>query len=98
MASSAGAMRSALRSGKRKTAVLRAALIVGGGPAFAAWYRASAGGHAAHADAEYFCHMHPTIVRDKPGECPICGMKLETRSAPGAAATPPGPSTHGNRR
>lgn len=22
------------------------------------------------------CPMHPEIVRDKPGNCPICGMKL----------------------
>jgi len=33
-----------------------------------------------HAD-EYFCPMHPRIVRDKPGECPVCGMKLEKREA-----------------
>jgi multidrug efflux pump subunit AcrA (membrane-fusion protein) len=24
----------------------------------------------------YTCGMHPQIVRDKPGDCPICGMKL----------------------
>lgn len=24
----------------------------------------------------YQCPMHPTIVQDHPGECPICGMKL----------------------
>ncbi|MCC6748935.1 MAG: efflux RND transporter periplasmic adaptor subunit [Deltaproteobacteria bacterium] len=24
----------------------------------------------------YHCPMHPTIVRDRPGECPICGMGL----------------------
>jgi RND family efflux transporter MFP subunit len=24
----------------------------------------------------YTCPMHPQIIRDKPGECPICGMKL----------------------
>lgn len=24
----------------------------------------------------YQCPMHPTIVQDRPGECPICGMKL----------------------
>lgn len=24
----------------------------------------------------YTCPMHPEIIRDKPGSCPICGMKL----------------------
>jgi membrane fusion protein, copper/silver efflux system len=41
--------------------------------------------------AEYFCPMHPQIVRDQPGECPICGMKLEKRAKEGAAATPDQP-------
>jgi Cu+-exporting ATPase len=26
---------------------------------------------------QYACPMHPEIVRDEPGECPICGMALE---------------------
>lgn len=26
---------------------------------------------------EYTCPMHPEIVRDEPGSCPICGMTLE---------------------
>jgi P-type Cu+ transporter len=29
--------------------------------------------------AEYTCPMHPEIVRDAPGACPICGMALEPR-------------------
>src|SRR5512138_2904083 len=28
----------------------------------------------------YTCPMHPEIVRDKPGACPICGMALEPMS------------------
>jgi Cu+-exporting ATPase len=28
---------------------------------------------------EYTCPMHPEIVRDAPGGCPICGMALEPR-------------------
>jgi Cu+-exporting ATPase len=29
---------------------------------------------------EYTCPMHPEIVRDAPGFCPICGMALEPRT------------------
>jgi multidrug efflux pump subunit AcrA (membrane-fusion protein) len=25
----------------------------------------------------YTCSMHPEIIRDEPGDCPICGMKLQ---------------------
>ena len=30
--------------------------------------------------AQYTCPMHPEIVRDAPGSCPICGMALEPRT------------------
>jgi P-type Cu+ transporter len=30
--------------------------------------------------ATYTCPMHPEIVRDGPGACPICGMALEPRT------------------
>jgi Cu+-exporting ATPase len=33
------------------------------------------------AAVEYTCPMHPEIVRDGPGSCPICGMDLEPRTA-----------------
>ncbi len=44
-----------------------------------------------HTDVKYVCPMHPQIVSDKPGECPICGMKLvkKTASAPSADSTGP---------
>ena len=29
------------------------------------------------ADSKYTCPMHPEIIRDQPGSCPICGMALE---------------------
>jgi Cu(I)/Ag(I) efflux system membrane fusion protein len=29
-----------------------------------------------HLDPKYVCPMHPQIVRDEPGNCPICGMEL----------------------
>lgn len=35
-----------------------------------------AGEHAGEKAALYQCPMHPSIVQDHPGDCPICGMKL----------------------
>ena len=35
---------------------------------------------------EYTCPMHPEIVRNGPGNCPICGMALEPRIAAGVHA------------
>lgn len=33
--------------------------------------------HAAkHLDPKYVCPMHPQIMRDEPGTCPLCGMAL----------------------
>lgn len=29
-----------------------------------------------HLDPKYVCPMHPQIIRDEPGSCPICGMTL----------------------
>ena len=39
----------------------------------------------------YTCGMHPQIIQDKPGECPICGMKLTPVRK--QAAQPPGADT-----
>jgi Cu(I)/Ag(I) efflux system membrane fusion protein len=36
----------------------------------------SRGAHATHEATKYTCPMHPEIIRDKPGQCPICGMDL----------------------
>ena len=29
---------------------------------------------------EWVCPMHPDVVRDAPGSCPICGIALEPRT------------------
>ena len=29
-----------------------------------------------HLDPDYVCPMHPQVVREQPGSCPICGMDL----------------------
>ena len=34
--------------------------------------------------ARYHCSMHPTYTSDKPGDCPICGMKLVAIQSGGA--------------
>ena len=46
-------------------------------PWFYAGGRAPANGHAVAVAAQYTCPMHPQILQDKPGNCPICGMALE---------------------
>jgi membrane fusion protein, copper/silver efflux system len=43
----------------------------------------------------YHCPMHPNYLSDKPGNCPICGMKLVLVNAPAAAPDQSG-DTPGN--
>ncbi|MGQ0657093.1 MAG: efflux RND transporter periplasmic adaptor subunit [Chromatiales bacterium] len=41
-----------------------------------------------HLDPTYFCPMHPQVVRDEPGRCPICGMDLVPLASAAGAQTP----------
>ena len=44
--------------------------------------------HATEKVAEiYTCPMHPEIIRDKPGTCPICGMDLVKKETDGKLIT-----------
>jgi len=47
---------------------------------------------AAQGKQLYTCSMHPFIIKDKPGTCPICGMelikKIDNALADGGAQTP----------
>lgn len=38
--------------------------------------------HTHEADV-YTCPMHPTVLSDKPGSCPVCGMDLVRKGKPG---------------
>jgi Cu+-exporting ATPase len=48
-----------------------------GDPWFYASGRAAGKPKADVAGTQYTCPMHPEILRDAPGACPICGMALE---------------------
>ena len=37
----------------------------------------------AHEHDTYTCPMHPTVVSDSPGSCPVCGMDLVRKARPG---------------
>jgi Cu(I)/Ag(I) efflux system membrane fusion protein len=64
--------------------LLLVAAALGGGYYLGSDARAPAGAPAEtalehaekHLDPNYVCPMHPQIVRDQPGSCPICGMDL----------------------
>jgi Cu(I)/Ag(I) efflux system membrane fusion protein len=38
---------------------------------------------ASAAAAQYYCPMHPQVVQDHPGECPICSMTLVKKESEG---------------
>jgi len=37
-----------------------------------------------HMDPKYVCPMHPSVVSDEPGNCPICGMQLVRKDGSGS--------------
>jgi RND family efflux transporter MFP subunit len=68
----------------------------------AAWLggcRRSGSDTAAVAGPKYHCSMHPTYVSDRPGDCPICNMKLVAIKESDARTARPsaGSNTHTGR-
>jgi Cu(I)/Ag(I) efflux system membrane fusion protein len=58
------------------------------------WTRVASAEPAGEPDVEYFCPMHPAVVRDHPGEkCPICHMDLARRKKGAASGEPLPPGT-----
>ena len=71
-------MKIRIKSG-RVAAFLVALLLIGGG-AGVLLLTGYDGDHGtagqARAEQLYTCGMHPQVIQDHPGNCPICGMKL----------------------
>jgi len=75
-------------------AILIVAVAVTGGLLYKnGWFKNDGDGHSKleHKVQQWTCSMHPFIIKDKPGVCPICGMelikKIDSAPAPGAAQT-----------
>jgi len=54
-------------------------LVIGAGAGYLWFSRHPVHGPGEHSDqapTQYTCPMHPFIIKDKPGACPICGMSL----------------------
>jgi Cu(I)/Ag(I) efflux system membrane fusion protein len=64
--------------GVRTMAIVRWALVaLMAIAAVGAWvYYAELTPRSAKASVIYQCPMHPSVIQDRPGECPICGMDL----------------------
>lgn len=62
----------------RKTNLATAMMLLG--ILFYACTSGKNGEHSAHETVEYTCSMHPQVVQDNPGTCPICGMELVKKS------------------
>jgi len=73
--------------------LLLAAAIAGG--IFLVGCSGSGGSTASNSEAKtlYTCGMHPQVIQDHPGNCPICGMKLtpiRKQAGAGRQASTPG--------
>jgi RND family efflux transporter MFP subunit len=87
---------------RRTTAVgvaLVVAILAAGGAVYVS--RTPHGGAVTPATApatSYHCPMHPTMVSDRPGDCPICGMRMvrieEGEGAPHTAVHGAAPPEH----
>ena len=72
----------------KKTALLLLAVLLSGASVFAqapvkpAKQDTTKAKMQKMAKVQYTCKMHPEILSDKPGKCPICGMDLVKKEAP----------------
>lgn len=81
------------RGAARRALLVILALAALGAAGGAYWYY----GHGrdpevASAGERYTCGMHPFVLSDKPGKCPICGMQLTKIEAAPSGAAPQAPA------
>jgi len=65
-----------------------ASVLVSGGYWIVSRQHASQGQATAPKVQKYHCPMHPEYISDKPGDCPICGMKLVPMESAASSETP----------
>jgi hypothetical protein len=59
-----------------KTIIIAFAFLLAGTATIAQTKQPAKHKHHVTVAKKYTCPMHPEVVRNKPGKCPKCGMKL----------------------
>jgi hypothetical protein len=74
--------------------ILALAALLGGGAMWSAQHQSQSATVGDRKILYYSCPMHPSVKADKPGDCPIYGMKLQPiyADASGTNAVPVQPS------
>ncbi len=78
-----------MRTHLKPLALIGLACVIAAGGALFLWprhVRAQENGPSVAGKTLYTCGMHPQVIQDHPGNCPICGMKLTPIRAQAGAA------------